>query len=120
MVISDVNFSPGDRPEFLAGRRVVAAQGVGAVGDQFGAGLALVDGGRAPGGDLVARGPPALLAGLDVERGDERVLLDVGLDDDAVFVDDGGAAHAPLVVGVEEPAGVHQAEVFASRPACRS
>src|SRR5262249_10463279 len=46
------------------------------------------------------------------EGGDERVLLDVALNDDEILPDDRRAADAPLVVGVVEPAGVQEAKVF--------
>ena len=63
-------------------------------------------------GNLFALRAPDLLAGRRVERREERVALDVALHDHHVLVDDRRAADAPLVVRIEEPAGVQDAEIF--------
>src|SRR5262249_46020990 len=56
-----------DLPELLPGHRVVAADALGAVGDQLGTGATFVNGGRTPGGKLRARCFPNQLAVIEVE-----------------------------------------------------
>ena len=57
------------------------------------------------------------LSGFRVERGDERSLEDVGLYDDAPFVDDRRAGESPLRGGKHEVARLEHAEILASRAA---
>src|SRR6185369_3431943 len=76
-------------PEFFSRQRVVTAYKFRSAGDQFSAELTFVNCRRAPRRDLLTRGFPDLFTGLEVERGNERILLDVGLNDNEVLVDDG-------------------------------
>ena len=91
---------------------IVAARELGRLRDQLRLAVALEDRRRRPRGNLFALRAPHFLAGRDVERREERAALDVALHDHHVLPDDRRAADAPLVVGVEEPAGVEDAEVL--------
>ena len=106
-------FGP-ERPQLLAGRRVVAAD-LRAVGDDHIAAVGRArDRRRAPRRDLVgARGLPELLAGGNVPCRDVRALLHVGLKDHGVAVDDRRARVAPLERRIEEPSAVERAEIDA-------
>src|SRR5262249_34199409 len=66
---------------------------------------------RAPRRDLVARRGPDLAAVQGAVRREERVLAQVALQDDQVFVEDRRAAEAPLVLGEDDEAGVQGAQV---------
>src|SRR4029079_19707223 len=99
-------------PQLLAGHRVVAAGEGRGLGDQLRLAVYLEDRRRGPRRDLVTLRAPDLLASGRVERGEERAALNVALHDHHVLVDDRRAADAPLVVGIEEPAGVEDPEVL--------
>src|SRR5262249_26604321 len=81
-------------PHDFPRRRVVAADLLAAADDEIGAVLRLPDERRTPCGPVVARNLPRLLAGLRVERQQERLLLVVALDVDLAVVDDRRATGA--------------------------
>src|SRR6266508_3644495 len=74
----------GEPPQFFAVRRIVPANERRRLRDEFRPAVVLEDRRRRPGRDLFARGAPHGVTGCGVERGDERVLLDVALDDDEI------------------------------------
>ncbi len=72
----------GRFPDDGAGFQIIAAQFVHAVDDHLRAAVVLDDQRRRPGVDLLARLPPQLLAVALVERGNERLAVEVIPDDD--------------------------------------
>ena len=70
------------------------------------------NGGSAEGGDVNAGSPPELDTGLNVVSCQERIFLDVGLDDDFSVVDDGETGIAPLSFRGAEEARIEYAKIF--------
>src|SRR5262249_12697055 len=99
-------------PQLLPGVRIVPARERRRLRDELRLAVRLEDRGGGPRRDLVALRAPHVFAGRRVERRDEGVALDVALHDHEILVDDRRAADAPLVIGIEEPAGVEHAEIL--------
>src|SRR6185369_14263160 len=78
-----------ERPQLFSRRRIVTANFLRADGDQFSARLAFVNGWGSPRRKLLARSLPEFFTCFDVVSSDERVLLNVGLHDHHVLIDDG-------------------------------
>ena len=98
-------------PDRLARLEVVAADVLVAVDHDLRRGAAGVDRRGAPRGDVLARRPPDVGAVLDVQRGEEGALQDVGLDQHQVLVDHGRAGELPLRVRRHVVGRVEHAEV---------
>ena len=100
------------RQSSLPRLRVVAADVLPAVHHEDRSPVRLVDEGRAPGGHVLSRRTPELLAGGEVEGGEERVVVDVALQVHDALVDHRRAGDAPLRVGRLEIRRVEGAEVL--------
>jgi len=99
-------------PQFFACQRIVTANRFRSICDQFSSRLPFVDGWRSPGGNFFTRSFPNQFSVLQTVSRNKRVLLNIGLNDYQVTINDRRAAVFPLIIRIVEPTGVEHSDIL--------
>src|SRR6185295_2260596 len=99
-------------PEFFSRQWIVSADRPRTICNDLCSALSLIDRRSSPRRDLFARRFPYKLPILNVIGSDEGIFLNVSLDYYEILIDDWRAAMLPLIIGVEEPAGIEHPNIL--------